>query len=650
MTHNKVAPFGSWASPVGTDKIASAGISVGSLTCDGDTLYWIEGRPLEGGRNVIVTRGTDGEVRDTTPEGFNARTRVHEYGGGSFVVDGGSIWFANFADQRLYVQHEDMAPEPLTPGGLDLRYADPVIDRSRNKIICIREDHRQPGEPTNTLVAIDLTEGGEGTVLFEGTDFISSPRLSPDGRQLAFVTWDHPNMPWDVTALHVVELSEGGTFNNVRAVDHPVSGSISQPLWAPGNQLYFVADWSDWWNLYRYENGAGVCVHAADAEFAAPAWIFGHANYAFRSACEAIVSFTKDGLWHLGALQLETGELTTIGEPYAGLRSLIASNSSVCFLSDDVDRSSQVESLNNDNAVQTLRAAPPSDIPPESLSRPEAIVFPSAKDETAYGFFYPPANETFNGPDGECPPLLVSIHGGPTSTTSSALNYKIQYWTSRGFAILDLNYRGSTGFGRAFRQKLYRTWGIADVEDACAGAEYLAGKGLVDPQRLAISGGSAGGLTALNALAHHDTFSAGGSFFGVSNLEALAQDTHKFESRYCDQLIGRYPEEIEIYEARSPITSVDKISAPLLILQGQEDQVVPPSQSETVFEALKENGVPVTYIPFKGEQHGFRRAENIERAISAELAFYGRVFGFEPADDFEPLDIINADKLANDSN
>lgn len=648
MTHRKAAAFGSWASPIGTDKIASAGISVGALTCDGDTLYWIEGRPLEGGRNVIVARSPNGEIRDITPEGFNARTRVHEYGGGSFIVDDGSIWFANFIDQRLYVQHGDTAPKPLTPEGQNLRYADPVIDRARNRLICVREDHRQSGEPTNSLVAIDLTKGGEGVILFEGTDFVSSPRLSPDGSQLAFVTWDHPNMPWDVTALHIADLSEDGGFNNIETVLQPVPGSISQPLWAPDGQLYFAADWSDWWNLYRYENGTGTCVHAAEAEFAAPAWIFGQANYAFRSASEAIVSFTRDGLWHLGSLQLETGELTTIGEPYAGLRSLITTNNSVCFLSDDVDRSSQVESLQGDNTVRTLRATAPSGISTRSLSRPEAIAFPSAKDETAYGFFYPPANEGFKGPDAERPPLLVSIHGGPTSTTSSALNYKIQYWTSRGFAILDLNYRGSTGFGRAFRQKLYCTWGIADVEDACAGAQFLADKGLVDPARLAISGGSAGGLTALNALAHHDTFSAGGSFFGVSNLEALAQDTHKFESRYCDQLIGRYPEEIEVYKARSPITSVDAIKAPLLILQGLEDPVVPPSQSESVFEALKKNGVPVTYIPFEGEQHGFRRAENIERAISAELAFYGRVFGFEPEDDIEPIDIINADRLAND--
>lgn len=645
MTNRKVAPFGSWASPIGTDKIASAGISVGALTCDGETLYWIEGRPLEGGRSVIVTRTRDGRTRDVTPSGFNARTRVHEYGGGSYVVDSGTVWFVNFADQRLYVQRGGSPPEPLTSKGLDLRFADPVLDRPRNRLICIREDHRSPGEPINTLVAIDLDTGGDGQILFEGTDFVSSPRLSHDGARLAFVTWDHPNMPWDETALHVAGLSQDGTIETIAEVVQPVAGSITQPLWAPDDQLYFIADWSDWWNLYRYENGTGTCVHALEAEFAAPAWIFGHANYAFRSTAEAIVSYTKKGLWHLGSLQLETGALTPIGNPHAGLRNLTATQTSICFLCDEVQSSTQVQSLNKDNVIKTLRAAAPSGISPGSLSHPQSIAFPSAEGETAYGFFYAPTSTNYEGPEGTRPPLLVSIHGGPTSTTSSALNYKIQYWTSRGFAILDLNYRGSTGFGRAFRQKLYRAWGIADVEDACAGAQFLVREGLVDAGRLAISGGSAGGLTALNALAHHDTFSAGGSFFGVSNLEALAQDTHKFESRYCDQLIGKYPEEKHIYDERSPIYAIEKIRTPLLILQGLEDPVVPPSQSESVFEALQKNQVPVCYIPFEGEQHGFRRAENIERAISAELAFYGRIFGFEPADDIEPLDIVNAGQL-----
>jgi dipeptidyl aminopeptidase/acylaminoacyl peptidase len=645
MTKRKTAPFGSWPSPIGTDKISSAGISTGALSTDGDKLYWLEGRPLEGGRNVIVERSPDGQTRDITPEGFNARTRVHEYGGGSFVVDRGTVLFANFTDQRLYTQKGGSAPQPLTPEGSNLRYADPVIDRARNRIICVREDHRGQGEPVNTLVAIDLTSGGEGEVLFEGTDFVSSPRMSPDGSRLAFVTWDHPNMPWDVTALHVAELSKDGAITTDIEVKQPVPGSITQPSWAPDGELYFVADWSNWWNLYRFENGTGTCVCEFDAEFAAPAWVFGQANYALRSASEAVVSYSQNGLWHLATLDLGSGELATPGEPHAGLRSLVSGEASVCFLSDASDASTQILSLGADNTTTVLRAAPPSDIPGGSLSRPSAISFPSAKGETAYGFFYPPTHEDYEGPTGALPPLLVSIHGGPTSATSSALSYKIQYWTTRGFAILDLNYRGSTGFGRDFRQKLYRTWGIADVEDACAGAQFLAEQGRVDAAHLAISGGSAGGLTALNALAHHDTFSAGGSFFGVSDLEALAQDTHKFESRYCDLLIGKYPEEKHIYDERSPIHSIEKIRTPLLILQGLDDPVVPPRQSESVFEALQKNKVPVCYIPFEGEQHGFRRAENIERAISAELAFYGKVFGFEPADDIEPLDIVNSDQL-----
>ncbi len=645
MTSRQIAPFGSWASPIDASKVSAAGTSIGALTADGDSLYWLEARPLEGGRSVIVERAPDGETRDVTPEGFNVRTRVHEYGGGSYLVSGGTAYFSNFSDQRFYAQRIGSAPQPLTPDDVDLRFADPVMDKNRNRIICIREDHRGPGEPVNALVAIDLATGGEGSILFEGTDFISSPRLSPDGTSLAFVTWDHPNMPWDVTSLHVGALTEDGDLDEITELSQPVPGAISQPKWAPDGKLYFVADWSNWWNLYRYEKGEGIQIHAHEAEFVAPAWVFGLSNYTFRSPDEAIVSYAKNGLWHLGALSLTSGELTDIGAPHATLGSLVSTKDTICFLADEVDTSTRILGLGEDNFIDTIREPAPTDLAPGMISRPKPVSFPTAGGETAYGFFYPPANEAFEGPDGALPPLLVKVHGGPTSATSSAFGFKTQYWTSRGFAILDLNYRGSTGFGRTFRQKLYKSWGIVDVEDANAGAAYLASMGRVDKSKLAISGGSAGGLTVLNSLAHHDTFSAGGSFFGVADLAALAQDTHKFESRYCDLLIGRYPEDIEIYQERSPINSIDKIKKPLLILQGLEDLVVPPSQSEAVFEALKKNGIPVTYIAFEGEQHGFRRAATIERALSAELSFYGRVFGYEPADRIKAIEIVNGDQL-----
>lgn len=648
MPSKTAAPFGSWASPIGTDKVSSAGTSIAGLAVDGDRLYWLEARPLEGGRSVIVEREANGETCDITPEGFNVRTRVHEYGGGAFVIDEGTVYFSNFADQRLYAQTIGTDPRPLTPAGPEvasLRYADAVVDRKRGRIICVREDHRAGGEPVNTLVAIDLKTSGEGTILFQGTDFISSPRLSPDGNRLAFVTWDHPNMPWDVTSLHVAALSETGTINGITELAQPAPGSIVQPRWAPDGRLYFVADWTDWWNLYRYDDGKGTPICPLKAEFASPPWTFGQSSFVFRSPGEAIVSYTVNGTWQLATLDVETGVLNEIGETTSVLRSLVGKGDRVYYLSDAIDASNHILALDGENHVSTISVPVPHGVASGNISRPESIAFPTASGETAYGFFYPPANDAFEGPEGTLPPLLVKVHGGPTGATSSAFAFRTQYWTSRGFAILDVNYRGSTGFGRAFRQKLYRTWGIADVEDACAGAEFLVREGRVDGSRLAISGGSAGGLTVLNCLAHHDTFSAGGNFFGVADLRGLAEDTHKFESRYSDLLVGRYPEEIEIYEERSPINSIDKIKTPLLILQGLEDLVVPPSQSEAVFEALKSNGVPVCYIPFEGEQHGFRRAENIERAVSAELAFYGHVFDFSPAEDIKPLEIINADQL-----
>lgn len=648
MSMKKIAPFGSWASPIGTDKVSSAGTSIAALAVDGEQLYWLEARPLEGGRNVIVERKADGETCDITPEGFNVRTRVHEYGGGAFIIDDGTVYFSNFADQRLYAQTIGTGPRPLTPEGTEpasLRYADAIVDRKRGRLICVREDHRAGGEPINALVAIDLKTGGEGTILFGGTDFISSPRLSPDGSQLAFVTWDHPNMPWDVTSLHVAALSETGTISEITELKQPAPGSITQPRWAPDGRLYFVADWSNWWNLYRYDDGEGTAICAHEAEFASPPWTFGQSSFIFRSPGEAIVSYTSNGAWQLATLDVETGGLNNIGPATSALRSLKSGGDRVYYLADSIEDSNHVFALADDNHLSSINVPVPHGVASGNISRPESIAFQTAEGETAYGFFYPPANDTFGGPEGTLPPLLVKVHGGPTGATSSAFGFKTQYWTSRGFAILDLNYRGSTGFGRAFRQKLYRTWGIADVEDACAGAEYLVRQGRVDGSKLAISGGSAGGLTVLNCLAHYDTFSAGGNFFGVADLKGLAEDTHKFESRYTDYLIGRYPEEIEIYEERSPINSIDKIKTPLLILQGLEDLVVPPSQSEAVFEALTSNGVPVCYIPFEGEQHGFRRAENIERAISAELGFYGHVFDFNPAEDIKPLEIVNADQL-----
>lgn len=640
------APFGSWESPVDAGKVSRAAVGRSDLRSDNGMLYWLEFRPNEGGRSVVVERAADGSERDITPEGFNVRTRVHEYGGGAWIIRDGVIFFSDFTDQRLYRQPVDGEPEALTPENIDLRYADCDVDVTRNQLICVREDHRQEGEPQNTIIAIDLDEPGEGKILFSGSDFVSAPRVSPDGARLVWMSWDHPNMPWDVTTLHLAELGTEG-LSNAETLSQPVPGSVTQPSWAPDSELYFVADWTDWWNIYRWEAGHGKSVSEMEAEFAAPDWNFGNRNILFLSATEAVVSYTSQGQWMLGRLDIATGKLTTIGESYAGVSDLTLLNEDVHFLRTTATETTGVYSLTPDNEINAVRPGDDTGLDEGEISRPRAITFPTTGNEVAHGFYYPPINANFSGPEGALPPLFVKVHGGPTAAASASFSYKTQYWTSRGFAVLDLNYRGSTGFGRTYRHALNGMWGISDVDDAIAGARYLAERGEVDGTKMTISGGSAGGFTVLSALAFHDDFNAGANYYGVSDLEALALETHKFESRYLDQLIGPYPEDISTYKERSPINAIGEIKSPLIVLQGTEDRVVPQRQSEMVVNALRSNNIPVAYLPFEGEQHGFRRAENIERALEAELFFYGRVFGFEPSGDIEPVEIENEDALKN---
>jgi dipeptidyl aminopeptidase/acylaminoacyl peptidase len=644
MTSKTQAPYGSWTSPVGAKRVATSGVGLSDLQWDSGKLYWLENRPDEGGRGVIVESTTSGETRDITPKGYNVRSTVHEYGGGAYKVVDGTLYFSNYQDQRLYRQPVGANPMPMTSDATDIRFSDACLDLERNRLLCIREDHRGSGEATNALVAIDLEAGGEGNILIEGSDFISSARLSPDGKKLAWITWDHPNMPWDVTDLHLADVTPSGQIEKAICLKQPMEGAISQPRWSPDGELYFIADWTDWWNLYRWRNAQGVQIHKKDADFAGPNWVFGLSSYTFLSEKEATVSFTQNGSWSLANLNLTSGTLRPIEATWSSLRSMVSANGTAFFLGEKPSALTGVFQLQGLN-IGPIKAPNEVDMTEEDISIPKAISFPTAKNEVSYGFYYPPANAKFDGPKDELPPLLVKVHGGPTSATTSAFSSKIQFWTTRGFAVLDLNHRGSTGFGRAFRQKLMDAWGIVDVEDATYGARYLADKGEVDGKKLAITGGSAGGFTVLSALAFHDVFTAGASHFGVSDLEGLAKDTHKFESRYLHGLIGPYPGAIDIYKKRSPINGVNRITAPLIILQGLEDRVVPPSQSETVFGALKANNIPVAYLPFEGEQHGFRQAHNIERALEAELYFYGRAFGFVPDGSIEPFQIDNEDRF-----
>ena len=643
MTAPNVAPYGSWRSPIGADLVASAFVGLGQPAIDGDDVYWTEMRPEEGARTVIVRRTADGRTSDVNPAPFNVRTRVHEYGGGAYTVSDGVVYFSNFADQRLYRQPPGAPPRALTPE-LDFRYADGVVDRTRGRLVCVREDHTAGGEPVNTIVSIDISEGGAGDVVASGHDFYSSPRVSPDGTTLAWLSWDHPNMPWDGTELWVGELRGDGAVGAPTLVAGGRDESVFQPEWSPGGRLYFVSDRTGWWNIYRWAGGRDEPVTRERAEFGVPQWAFGMRTYGFVSERRIVCAYNRLGRWRVADLDTETLALRTVPTPFTEL-----TRAGMCVSPDRVvfgaGSPTMPDSLmcHEPASGETfpLRRSFEAAIGREYLSGPESIEFDTEDGLTAHGSYYAPRNRDHAAPRDELPPLLVISHGGPTGAASTSLDLRIQYWTSRGFAVLDVDYGGSTGYSTAYRRRLNGRWGVVDVDDCVNGALHLVSRGLVDGERLIVRGGSAGGYTTLSALTFRDVFKAGASHYGVSDLESLATDTHKFESRYLDTLVGPYPERRDLYLERSPVHHTDRLSCPVVLLQGLEDEVVPPSQAEMMVEALRAKGLPVAYVPFEGEQHGFRRAENVKRALEAELYFYSRVFRFEPADPIEPLDIEN---------
>ena len=642
MTTLKIVPYGSWKSPITSDAIVSATVGLGQIVLDGTDVYWLELRPSEGGRSVVIRCTADGHTVDVTPAPFNARTRVHEYGGGAFTVSEGTVYFSHFSDQRLYRQADGSNLQPLTPEA-SLRYADAIVDRHRKHLICVREDHRATGrEAINTIVRIDLSQGGEGEVLVSGNDFYSSPRLSPDGKHLAWLTWNHPSMPWDRTELLVADVKSNGSLGQVTHVADGPNESVFQPQWSPDGILYFVSDRTGWWNLYRWKDGRVESLCPLDAEFGRPQWVFGMSTYAFVSASQIVCASGKNGTWRLAQLDVETRQLTEIPTPYTEISDVRANAQTVVFVGGSPTEPVSVVRLNLSNRqLSTLRRSSALSVESEYLSVPQAIEFPTENGLKAYGLFYAPRNRDFAASADERPPLLVKSHGGPTSAATTTFNASIQYWTSRGIAVLDVNYGGSSGYGRAYRDRLKGQWGVVDVDDCVNGARYLVKRGLVDGKRLTITGGSAGGYTTLCALTFRDVFKAGASHYGIGDLEALAHDTHKFESRYEESLVGPYPAKRDLYRARSPIHFTDRLSCPVIFFQGLEDKIVPPNQAETMVAALRAKGLPVAYVPFAGEQHGFRRAENIKRALDAELYFYSRVFGFALADPVEPVVIEN---------
>jgi dipeptidyl aminopeptidase/acylaminoacyl peptidase len=637
------APYGSWPTPITSEVVVRSARQPGALAFDGDDLWWSESRPAEGGRSAIMRRGSDGVTTEVLAAPWNARTAVHEYGGGAWWVTDGVLWFADWATQRLHRLAPGGEPEPLTPEpsvARGLRYADGSLHPDGSTLLCVQEEHHADGrEATNTIVRLAAHEPSVPASVVEGPDFVSDPRWRPDGAAFCWIEWDHPDMPWDATRLVV---DEGGVRTVVAGADE--RESIGQPTWAPDGSLWFFGDRSGFWSLYRWTAAGGVePMVDLGLDIGHPQWVFGMSSYAFLADGRVGFALAEAGLEHLAVWEPDFGRVTRLDVPHTSIDSLRAKGDQLAYIGGSPTQEAHVASVTvvGGAATEVVAQVPPRDLGlgDEWCSIPEAIAFPTGGGATAHALYYPPTNPEMSGPAGQKPPLLVLIHGGPTSAARPLLSVGRQYWTSRGFAVADVNYRGSTGYGRAYRDLLKGQWGIADVEDCVAVCEFLVARGDVDPDRLCIRGGSAGGFTTLAALTFHDGFAAGASHYGVADLSALAAETHKFESRYLDSVVGPWPEARAIYEARSPIFHTDQLDRPLAVFQGLEDEVVPPNQAEMIVAALRDKGVPVAYRAFEGEQHGFRQEKNIRAALDGELSFYAQVLGFDlpPAEGIEPI-------------
>ena len=640
MPDRKKVPFGSWESPITSDLIVFGTDRLVELAPHEETLFWIESRSREAGRMVLMRREKNGLITEVLPSQYNVRTAVHEYGGSCFAI-GEAVYFSNFKDQRIYRSESSQETKPITPEGA-FRYADLILDRKRDRIICVREDHSTLGDqPVNNLVTVPF-DRSPPSVLISGNDFYASPRLSPNQSSLAWLTWNLPNMPWDGTELHVANFGSDRKIADAVLVAGGRDESIFQPEWSPDGTLYFVSDRTGWWNLYRWSNGEVEPVCPMQAEFGEPQWVFGISTYSLESQNRAVCYYSLDGAKHLAIINLRKKTLENIELPYQEYSCVKTVPCHAYFLA--ASSTSKTALVHLDLATRLHEVlyrpkTPQFDSAYISVAKP--IEFPTSGGFKAYGLYYEPKNRDYEGPAGELPPLLVMSHGGPTGSAYSGLLLSIQFWTSRGIAVLDVNYGGSTGYGRAYRERLNGQWGIVDVDDCVNGARYLSESRKVDGKRLMITGGSAGGYTTLCALTFRKVFSAGASHYGIGDLDALEQDTHKFESKYSSKLIGPYPKRRDLYLERSPINHVENLSCPVIFFQGLDDKVVPPNQAERMVNALREKRLPVAYLTFEGEGHGFRKAENIKRSLNAELYFYSKVLGFPLSETIEPIRIEN---------
>ena len=632
MNDKTAEAYGSWESPITTELMVSSSIGLSEARIFNSTLFWLESRPQEQGRSAIVRLVND-KPEDILPKPYNCRTTVHEYGGSCYLPTRDGVFFVNFSDQQIWRVSEKGVVHQLTRKD-GYRFADLAYCSKEKRLVAIAEEHRSSfNEPVNSLASIDIVTGDVITLHGgdkSGEDFYASPSFSPDGGTLTWLTWNHPDMPWDSTRLWLADINTQGKLSNAKSIAGGAGESLFQPEWSPAGELFFVSDKTNWWNIYRWQKDTAVPVCPLDAEFGKPQWQFGMTSYGFIDKSTIICSYKQAGSDTLALIDIESGKLTAIPRPHSSYGSLRAVDGQVCYIAQSPTEFPVLIQCDKQHGFveNPIRSSSSISLDKDHFSIGESICYPTANGQQAYGFFYPPKSADFRGLENELPPLIVMIHGGPTSSTQNDLALKIQFWTNRGFAVLDVNYRGSTGFGRQYRDALKGQWGVADVEDCDFGVRYLVGENKVDSERVAIRGGSAGGYTTLAALALTDTFKAGASLYGVTDLAALATDTHKFESRYLDSLIGPWPEQKDLYASRSPINHADSINSPVIFLQGLDDKVVPPSQAEAMVAALERNGVRATYVPFEGESHGFRKSENIRRAFDLELNFYGEVFGF----------------------
>jgi dipeptidyl aminopeptidase/acylaminoacyl peptidase len=639
MQNQPALPYGSWPSPISIELAVSASRGLSESRPDGADVYVLESRPVESGRVALLRRTSEGRFIDVAPE-YNVRTRVHEYGGGAYAVRDGLIVFSEFVHNRLLLKADPESAARVLVSEPSLRFADMEIDRARRVVYAVMEDQSESAiDARNLLVGVSLDDGHLAE-LATGHDFYSDPTLSPDGDRVAFLTWDFPRMPWDGTDLWVADIGPDGRLAAPRHVAGGETESVLQPRWGPDGSLYYLSDRTDWWNIYRWRGGEQIAVAPMAAEVGEPQWVFGLSAYDV-AADGSLVAFAHGPgggqLLHI----IEGAQPRLIEFAENGLDYVRVASGAITGVATSFTRPTAVVRIDlATGREERLREASSLDIGQPYLATPRRITFPTSGGREAYAWYYPPTNPDVSAPDDERPPLVVFIHGGPTSAARTSLSLERQAFTSRGFAVVDVDYGGSSGFGRAYRERLHEAWGVVDVDDCSAAAAWLVAKGLADAERLAIRGGSAGGYTTLACLCFGDTFAAGATMFGLGDLEAFTQITHKFESRYMDYLIGPYPATAERYRERSPDRHAFLISRPVLVMQGADDRIVPPSQAEGIVAALEHNGVAHAYLLFEGEGHGFRQAANQQRALEAELSFYAQVFGFSLADDFAPIEVV----------